>query len=379
MNLIKKKEFQFLFFSLLVLILFINNSEFVWEIFVVPYVKTVDFFDLRYLQYLSTFFNDVFKTSEELYTQKPQMVINYPRIWIILSHYLNLKSDFNLFSIFIITVILYFYVFFYLIKKFNSYIFFYIFFSGSSFLLLERGNVDIFIFVILSYTFISNNNYINYLGYLITSFLKVYPSFSLMYFLNKKRPILTIFILSIIVLIYMYLLKNDAKYIAFNSPKTGHASYGLLSIILNIKEHLNINLNYILFLLGNTILIIITYLIFFRKEFLKLNINYSNFFLLGAGIYIFTFLINTHHDYRLIFITFCIPTILSLENKKIKFLYLFSVIITLELQRLIFFFGLWGGVLNSIFKLLLFYLNCFIYISLIEKFLKNFINKIKKT
>ena len=375
MHQIKKKEIQFIISVIIFFIIFFWSPQKFWEISMVPYVKTIDFFDLRYLQYLSSFYEDIFKTPKDLYTNNP-MVMNYPRIWIVLSHFINIKHDIILYSIYFITFVLYGFIFFYLTKKFNSYFFIYIFYSGVSLLLLERGNVDIFIFLILYFSYFSSKTYLNYFGYILCSILKIYPSFSLLFFLNKKKPLIIIFILALIFVIYFYIIKSDAYYISLNSPKSGHASYGLLSIILNFKEHYEINIDYQLIIILNILFVLLTYYFFFKKFFSIKETQYSDFFLAGAGIFIFTFLINTHHDYRLIFLTFCIPMILKLENKTISLSYLIFMVFAFELQRLLAIFGFWGGFVSSIFKFALFYLNCFLYLDLVEKiFFKKIIFK----
>ena len=188
MTLLKKKE------NLLVILIFISiliyfiSPTFLWEIAITPYnkpevisqtsaIKSHVFYDLRYLQYLSTYFENISFPADQLYNlylkTDHKMVINYPRIWIALSHYLNLKNDLIFYSFYIFFLILYSYIFFYFTKTHNSYFFIYLFFCGSNFLLLERGNVDFLLITIVFYSFFTKLKFFNYFGYLLKMILEI--------------------------------------------------------------------------------------------------------------------------------------------------------------------------------------------------------------
>ena len=115
-----------------------------------------------------------------------------------------------------------------------------------------------------------------------------------------------------------------------------------------------------------------------EKKLNETNLNNSNIFLLGGGIFIFTFIINTHHDYRMMFLIFCVPLLLKLKNSFLKLFSLLILILSLELQRLLFLFGFYGGLINSVAKLTLFYIIGIFYIHLLYSFMnKNFLKEIK--
>jgi len=306
------------------------------------------------------------------------MVINYPRIWIIISHYSNIQSDTVLYSTYAIFFLLYSYIFLNFSKKFQSYFFCYLFICGSNLLLLERGNVDFIIIVLIFYTFLSKFKFLQYLGFLIVSCLKIYPAFSLLFFLKNKKSVIYIVLLSLIFLIYLLIIKNDIKNISIVNPINGNSSYGFLSIIINLEKYLNISLNYILFVSLNILLLLTMYFKFFIKKLNETNLSNSNIFLLGGGIFIFTFIINTHHDYRMMFLIFCVPLLLKLKNSFLKLFSLLILILSLELQRLLFLFGFYGGLINSVAKLTLFYIIGIFYIHLLYSFMnKNFLKETK--
>jgi hypothetical protein len=65
---------------------------------------------------------------------------------------------------------------------------------------------------------------------------------------------------------------------------------------------------------------------------------------------------------------FIIPSVLFFENKYLKYSILVTTFLSLELNRLIVFFGILGGLLNSISKLFLFILLGCIILKLISNF-----------
>ncbi len=393
----KKKEYLFILLFSCCVILYLLDSEFFWKITNTPYVTSESilaatvkkiaissnkFYDLRYLQYIAGYIDSVFLPSDILYNaykyHGSEMVINYPRIWIIISHYSNIQSDTVLYSTYAIFFLLYSYIFLNFSKKFQSYFFCYLFICGSNLLLLERGNVDFIIIVLIFYTFLSKFKFLQYLGFLIVSCLKIYPAFSLLFFLKNKKSVIYIVLLSLIFLIYLLIIKNDIKNISIVNPINGNSSYGFLSIIINLEKYLNISLNYILFVSLNILLLLTMYFKFFIKKLNETNLSNSNIFLLGGGIFIFTFIINTHHDYRMMFLIFCVPLLLKLKNSFLKLFSLLILILSLELQRLLFLFGFYGGLINSVAKLTLFYIIGIFYIHLLYSFMnKNFLKETK--
>ena len=181
-------------------------------------------------------------------------------------------------------------------------------------------------------------------------------------------------ILSAIFFIYLLITKNDIINISLVNPKNGKSSYGFLSIIINFKNYLNINLEYFYILIINLFIIFVVYYFLLKKKLNSVHFKDTKIFLLGGGIFVFTFLINTHHDYRMMFLIFCLPLILNIENKNFKILSLILIILSLEIQKLIFIFGFWGGAINSMAKLILFYVITIIYMDIINKLIKkNFI------
>ena len=168
----KKKERLFILLLIFCVIFYLIDPEFFWKITLTPYITSESilaslkpcaicsnkFYDFRYLQYISGYIDSVFLSSDILYnsykSHPSSMVLNYPRIWVLISHYSNIQSDTVLYSTYLIFFLLYSYIFLNFTKKFQSYFFCYLFISGANLLLLERGNVDFAIIVLIFYPFI---------------------------------------------------------------------------------------------------------------------------------------------------------------------------------------------------------------------------------
>tara|TARA_B110000971_G_C19912490_1_gene455223 strand:- start:119 stop:805 length:687 start_codon:yes stop_codon:yes gene_type:complete len=220
----------------------------------------------------------------------------------------------------------------------------------------------------------SKYKFLNYVGYLITSFLKYYPVFGLFYFLKNKKSIITILLLSMIFAIYVFITWEDILNVASANGKNGSSAYGFLSMTINIKKYFDIDVNNIMIMFINLLFVLLLYKLKFKKKLVSTNFQYCEIFLLGGGVYIFTFLMDTHHDYRMMFLLFCVPLILIMKDRNFKFFYIIVIILAFELQKLIFLFGFWGGAINTLSKLILFYLTSIVYLNIIEKKLTKIIN-----
>ena len=172
------------------------------------------------------------------------------------------------------------------------------------------------------------------------------------------------------------MIKDQLTFIYSNSPHTGDGTYGSESIIYNLKKHYNLSFNYIYLSVWFVISSICIYFLFFKKFLSNEQFIYEDYFFIGSGIFIFTFLINSSHDYRLIFLCFCLPLILNLKLKNFKYLCLISLIVTLELTKSIVLFGFFGGVLNVFFKIILFYSISIIALDILIKNYNKIINRI---
>jgi len=364
---INKLEFLFV---LLVIILFcfylIFDNSF-WEFFIVPVGNyNLDFTDLRCVKSWDRFYPN-YSDLNFIYNDILECKINYPRIWIIFSKFFLQDNFFYLYLL--INFIIYNLIFYYLIKNYKSKFFIYFYISGASMLLLERGNVEILIFILL-FLFLISKSFLKILFLSISIILKIFPIFSIISQLNLKN--IKVFIICLLIFI-SYFVYNfvELNFIFENTPSTGDISYGTKAITSNLEKHYSIYLNN--YILSGLFLIstIFFYKIFFNNYLNKITYKNDEMFLAGGGIYTATFLLNSNHDYRMIFLIFLVPLILNLEKKLIRYIFLISIFLSLELNRLLFLFGFYGGIINTFFKIILFFLVSFI---LLDIFIKKFIN-----
>lgn len=365
-----KNQFIIIFIlSLILLFIFKNNF---WFFLAVPIGNENSFFnDLRMVQQWSRLF-EFYDNTEYVYTNRDLARLNYPKVWIIFSKFI--EKEFLFCTYLAISSLGYFYILYRFVKQFNTYFFIYFFYSGSSLLALQRGNVEIFIFILISLVLICQNLYIKKFIFLLAVVTKIFPVFAIQYFLLCNKNLFKTIILGLACVIYFYLIKDQLNFIYINSPHTGDGTYGSESVVLNLKKHFNLSFNYIYLSGWFIISSICIYFLFFKKYLSKQQFKYEDYFFIGSGIFIFTFLINSSHDYRLIFLCFCLPLFLNLKIKNFKYLCLLSLIATLELTKLTVLFGFFGGVLNVFFKIILFYIISFITLDILIKNYNKIIN-----
>ena len=326
--------------SLLIMILSDHNilwSSF-WSFLKIPpnYIPFSDF--KAHSFFLECYENgiNIYKEPCFLIPEGNSKITTHPHIWMHIFSIFNLKSDFNYNLAIFIILIIYFYLIFSLLKKKNSkkenFFLCILFLSKSNFLLIERLATDIIIFILVYLILIARHSFLKIFLMIIGFLLKYYPIFLISIFVKNKKIFFGLVIFSIIFISLFYLsnifhinsaIVEMALPIAYGSRTMFKALYHLsmeYSFIINEN-----NENFFRYLF---ILITFFYSAFFILlgyfKFKDVISNYEQFFIAGASIYIGTFIIGANADYRLIFLLLTISTIFKLNNKFIKFLFLFS-------------------------------------------------------
>ena len=364
---INKLEFLFVLIVIILFCFYLVFKNSFWEFFIVPVSNyNLDFTDLRWVKSWDRLYND-YSNLNEIYNDNFGCKLNYPRNWIFFSKFF--LNDNFFYPYLIINFITYNAIFFYLIKTYKTKFFIYFYISGSSMLLLERGNIEILIFILI-FLFLISKNSLKILFLSLSIMLKIFPFFSIISQFSKKniKVFITCLILSILYFVYSF---TELNFIFENTPSTGDISYGTKAITSNLEKYYNFYLNN--YLLSGIILIstIIFYKVFFYNYLRKIRYKKDEMFLAGGGIYAATFLLNSNHDYRMVFLIFLIPLIVNLEDKIIKYIFFISIFLSLEVNRLIYFLGFYGGIINTFFKIILFFL---VSLVLLDIFIKKFIN-----
>ncbi len=283
---------------------------------------------------------------ENLYNREGYQGLNYPRIWHVLfitginqSHTNLIGSVFAVLFFFGIGI-------FWFSRKFDNLTYFILpiaILSPAVMLGIERGNIEVVVFFVLSAAL-----FVNYYSsisaiflFLFASMLKLYPVFAFVYLLKEdKRKFWALFIpVCLILIIYVLFTLDDLKQIYLIQPKTVKSSFGLNVFwmglthprILNLQISDNVIMifkvfSYIVFMLilfGALILSLRTY----HTSMLKQG-EYLDAFRVGASIYICCFILGNNIDYRLMFLIFTIPQLtawLHVKEKGISFVPLLTL------------------------------------------------------
>ncbi|MEM3000936.1 MAG: hypothetical protein QXP41_01915 [Candidatus Nitrosocaldus sp.] len=259
--------------------------------------------------------------------------LNYPRIWHVL---FRLGINENHANILGITIMLLFFLgigIYWFSNRFSNitYISLSIFFLSPAVMLgIERSNIELIIFFILSVALIIDR-YSRLISLSVVEFagvLKLYPVFGFVYLLKEdKKRFLRLFIIAILIfLIYIAFTFNDVLQVYKTTPKLAGSSFGInvwwmgLRKLMFFNIPISASLEVYFRIISYVIALIIVLLTLYRSLISKStesfrNGNYLDAFRLGAGIYIGCFFIH-NHDYRLIFLAFTIPQLIEWTRDK---------------------------------------------------------------
>lgn len=267
--------------------------------------------------------------------------MNYPKIWIWIAKLVQFDNETN-YIVFICAYILaYLICCFFILRISPSLYVLLVIFSGASLLAVERGNNDLLAFVILFIGIYLSQNYFRAISILLATILKIYPFLLVLIFVKKTKMFIA---LVLMIAVYFVFTAGELKIImagntALTDPASPIATYGLATTFQNITQliHAIIRLpesTYIIliyiyvFILINMSLLLI---ILINRNIIIVNnrsIVITDLFVAGAIIFSGTFILTSNWDYRLIFLLFCIPYLLNLENRILKHSILLSILIS---------------------------------------------------
>jgi hypothetical protein len=195
-----------------------------------------------------------------------------------------------------------------------------ILFSPASMLALERGNVDLFIFILcaLALLALENRVWLSAGFFMLATLLKLFPIFAFVAFLQRGKK--HFFIISIaasaILLIYAALTYSNIVASYAFTEKGGDLSYGVTVLPLYLHPFLAAPNIYGIFILGSYFAAFGLFgsAVFYgiRSKLLPVaDVHHLAAFRLGAAIYVGTFFLGNNWDYRLIFLLFTIPQLVS--------------------------------------------------------------------
>jgi hypothetical protein len=334
------RTFTFVFFSLLILInilfLVFGYDTVLHKLWSTPTVHPF-FADIRTI----TGVNETLAQGFDPLTFNPgdpwNRVMNYPRIWQYIAEFFNFNQNFSIYFG-IINIVLYILGLLLfssrlILSNRMAILLLITFLSPASILVMERGNIDMIIFFLLSLSLVYIITPILFTGLIVfASVLKIFPIFAIVgVFSYSKKIFLTFFLLStVIFIIYIILNMDDIILIKKGTPQPISLSYGMNVIWMAVQKSLGVTMGMTvkyatyLYIFG---LFIITYIFTKKSQALlyKIDKTYIDAFRVGSGIYIATFLLSNNWDYRLIFLIFTLPQLVLWMGESVKVIKLTAI------------------------------------------------------
>ncbi len=281
--------------------------------------------------------------------------LNYPKIWYLLFATGFNQSHTNLVgSIFVITFFAGLGLFWFSNKFDNlTYIILSIAVLSSTVMLgIERANIELVIFFILSLALV-----INYSSstkalflFIFASILKLYPVFGLFYLLKENKKKFWLLFLSGLGVFIVYLLVTfaDSMRVYATTPKLPGSSFGMHVWWMGLKNRrfFNIQMSEQVILFFQSLSYMMVFLISAAALFFSLRSSkaprlrqgqYLDPFRVGAGIFIGCYIVISNSDIRLLFLIFTIPQLVSWAYDKKRGI---SLVPFLSLSAIL--FSLWS-------------------------------------
>lgn len=270
----------------------------------------------------------------------------YSRLWFVIGRTGLTTLHTNVVGGFVITTFLLLSVTIVRPQKFLEFLFFsLLLFSPSVMLGVERGNMDLLVFSLITlsgYLLFSKKKHLRYLSYpllFICAFLKFYPvaSFGMFIYYFKQRKQFWLLALMVMVVfgVFLWMTYEDFFQLRNNIPRpNGWLSFGISSLFGSITKG---KLIYIASFFTTCIIVFLACILSSRIQISNRTNNSVNqaFFLLGSFNLLFCFFINTNYDYRTVFYILVVPYIFDLlrcESTPIftrRLLFLFFVLLTM--------------------------------------------------
>lgn len=261
--------------------------------------------------------------------------LNYPRIWH-LPFYLGIdESHTNIIGTIVVIIFFIGIGLFWFSRKFSNLTYlmlFAVFLSPAVMLGLERSNIELIIFSVLSLAILVNyhSSIPALLIFILAAILKIYPAFGFIYLLKEdKKRFWTLFLSAMIIfIVYGIISLNDFMQVYKTTPKLVNSSFGMHVWWMGIQHGrvFAVPLSENSIMIFRTASYVISLLIVAAALFLgirKCSADYKSgkhldAFRVGTGIYIACFLLMNTHDYRLIFLIFTVPQLVEWLRVKKK-------------------------------------------------------------
>lgn len=226
-------------------------------------------------------------------------------------------------------------------------------FSSSVLLLVERGNNDMAVFVLVYLAAITPAA-VGLLAVFAAALLKLYPALCWPALIRNRRSLG--FAAGLAVALVLMLL-NELPDIFHAQPLRAYLSYGSASFAYALKARAHVAVPGVA-ITGLLALLALALLLWWRAP-VRLARDGDpelrrRFFYAGAAVFLGTFVLGSNWDYRLVFLLFCVPLLATLENAAWRRAVLASLVLALNHSALGTLFGMTGYLVNEIAKVVLF-------------------------
>jgi hypothetical protein len=261
--------------------------------------------------------------------------MNYPIVWYWIARLFHFDRETNLILFVCACILAYIGSCFFLLRKSPSIYLLLAIFSWPSLLAVERGNNDLLAFALVFAGISLSKRYGKAFAIFLTTVLKIYPAL-LLVTLAKKPKLLIALVLAIagfFAFNFGELKIIQAGNTALSDPSSLFASYGLDMTVRNIQNIIpgQRDATYAIFSYGFAIVSLLLIVILSWTSFFQLtsiSLYKTDLFISGGIIFSGTFLITSNWDYRLIFLLFCIPYILSIRNGLVRHSLLIGILLS---------------------------------------------------
>ncbi len=260
--------------------------------------------------------------------------LNYPRIWQLPFHLGINESHTNIIGTIVVIIFFVGMGLFWFSRKFDNLTYlmlFILFLSPAVMLGVERSNIELILFSVLSLAILVNyhSSIPALLIFIFASILKLYPVFGFIYLLkeNKKR-FWRLFLSALgVFIVYGIISLNDFKQVFETTPKLVNSSFGMHVWWLGLRNGRifaiplseSVMTFFTVFSYIISLLVVGATLFFgIRDKCPKryMSGEHLDAFRVGAGIFIACFLLMNTHDYRLIFLIFTAPQLVAWMRDK---------------------------------------------------------------
>lgn len=281
--------------------------------------------------------------------------MNYPSPWIWIAKTFNFQTEINYLLFVSVTVLAYLYVCGAIMFRCGSLWLLPLIFSGGSLLAVERGNNDLVVFLLLFIAAHASSR-LRPLPLLLATALKLYPIVAFPILIRDKGVLIVFAISSVILIGFLW---PEIALIRDGTPSAAQLSYGSASLsVLALRDfEVAIPSIFITVFLG----ILVAFFVWIQRSRFVVPSTFKNgleerLYILGACIYCGSFVLSSNWDYRLIFLIFCLPYVLSFSDQKTRYFVLVCLVFSANQLLMVSILGSVGFYVNIAAKCALFIL-----------------------